>query len=83
LEASSKNNDLKVVLRLCNLLFVTSKGELGSQQYRWAMVFNNYRPMLFYEASKENVVTDALFKIYTSGIFGTEIIEERKKESTR
>ena len=58
-----KNNDFEVVTDHKSLLSFPPKGELGSKQYRWAMLFEEFRPKLIYRVGKENVVVDALSRI--------------------
>eukprot|EP01018_Ginkgo_biloba_P018972 Gb_14590 [translate_table: standard] len=58
-----KNNDFEVVTDHKPLLSFLPKGELGSRHYRWAMLFEEFRPKIIYRAGKENVVADALLRI--------------------
>eukprot|EP01018_Ginkgo_biloba_P010316 Gb_18694 [translate_table: standard] len=58
-----KNNDFEVVTNHKPLSSFSPKGELGSRQYRWAMLFENFRPRMIYKVRKENVVMDALSRM--------------------
>eukprot|EP01018_Ginkgo_biloba_P010339 Gb_18720 [translate_table: standard] len=58
-----KNNDFEVATDHKPLLSFPPKGELGSRQYRWAMLFEEFTPKIIYRVGKENVVADTLSRI--------------------
>eukprot|EP01018_Ginkgo_biloba_P030965 Gb_34555 [translate_table: standard] len=58
-----KNNDFEVIMDHKPLLSFLPKAKLGSRQYRWAMIFEEFKPKLMYLAGKENVVEDALSRL--------------------
>eukprot|EP01018_Ginkgo_biloba_P008930 Gb_12471 [translate_table: standard] len=58
-----KNNDFEVTTEHKPLLSFPLKEELGSRQYRWAMIFEEFKPKLTYQAGKENVVVDTLSRL--------------------
>eukprot|EP01018_Ginkgo_biloba_P010333 Gb_18705 [translate_table: standard] len=80
-----KNNDFEVVIDHKPLLSFLPKGELGSRQYRWAMLFEEFRPKIIYRVGKENVVADALLRIpqvnsvsLVEGTLRKEIVDAKK-----
>eukprot|EP01018_Ginkgo_biloba_P003633 Gb_16330 [translate_table: standard] len=58
-----KNNDFEVITGHKPLLSFPPKAELGSRQYRWAMISEEFKPKLTYQSGKENVVADALSRL--------------------
>eukprot|EP01018_Ginkgo_biloba_P039789 Gb_05221 [translate_table: standard] len=58
-----KNNDFEVVIDHKPLLSFPPKTKLGSRQYRWAMIFKEFRPKLTYKVRKQNVVINALSRL--------------------
>eukprot|EP01018_Ginkgo_biloba_P010340 Gb_18721 [translate_table: standard] len=58
-----KNNDFEVITDHKPLLSFPPKAELSSRQYRWAMLFEEFKPKLTYLEGKENVVADGLSRL--------------------
>eukprot|EP01018_Ginkgo_biloba_P010335 Gb_18707 [translate_table: standard] len=54
-----KNNEFEVTINH----YYPFLQELESRQYRWAMIFEDFKPKLTYQARKENVVADALSRL--------------------
>ena len=82
-----KNDDFEVVTNHKPLLSFPPKSELGSRQYRWAVIFEAFRPKLTYKVGKENVVADALSRLpqvnnisSVQGSFRQEIQEAQEKD---
>eukprot|EP01018_Ginkgo_biloba_P004724 Gb_28015 [translate_table: standard] len=47
-----KNNEFEVITDHKPLVSFPPKAELGSKQYRWAMIFEEFKPKLTYQAGK-------------------------------
>eukprot|EP01018_Ginkgo_biloba_P010336 Gb_18708 [translate_table: standard] len=58
-----KNNDFEVITDHKPLLSFPRKAKLGSRQYRWAMIFEEFKPTLTYQVGKEYVVAGALSRL--------------------
>jgi len=58
-----KNNDFEVITDHKPLLSFPPKAELGSRQYKWTMIFEEFKPKLTYQVGKENVVENDLSRL--------------------
>eukprot|EP01018_Ginkgo_biloba_P010329 Gb_18718 [translate_table: standard] len=58
-----KNNDFELIIGHKPLLSFPPKAKLGSRQYRWAMIFEEFKPKLTYRERKENELADALSRL--------------------